>query len=164
MPLSGSEFRSEWNHERNHGRPVRPGADRVVYTSGRLAAVVLTGSYEIGITRPDVQPLLARRMANHSRARSGGCSAVAEGVTGLWPTRHWRAGSSLTWLLSRKNSAPWARKRRRRCSSGAGTRSAAPLAAGCRDKAGAVSLFQREALQLGAIAQVGQGFAKRVGG
>src|SRR2546426_4806227 len=49
-------------------------------------------------------------------------------------------------------------------SSGAGTRSAAPLAAGCRDKAGAASLFQREALQLGAIAQVGQGFAKRVGG
>src|SRR5436190_15077070 len=51
-----------------------------------------------------------------------------------------------------------------RVSSGAGTRSAAPLAAGCRDKAGAASLFQREALQLGAIAQVGQGFAKRVGG
>src|SRR4051794_18525076 len=54
--------------------------------------------------------------------------------------------------------------RYRSSSSGAGTRSAAPLAAGCRDKAGAASLFQREALQLGAIAQVGQGFAKRVGG
>jgi hypothetical protein len=54
--------------------------------------------------------------------------------------------------------------RYRSSSSGAGTRSAAPLAAGCRDKAGAASLFQREALELGAIAQVGQGFAERVGG
>ena len=41
---------------------------RTLFAQRTLAAVVLTGSYEIGITRPDVQPLLARRMANHSRA------------------------------------------------------------------------------------------------
>ena len=70
-------------------------------------------------------------------------------------------GRSVAGLALRRKAAVC---RYRSSSSGAGTRSAAPLAAGCRDKAGAASLFQREALQLGAIAQVGQGFAKRVGG